>query len=120
MKLYVSSGKNVDDVAVSAFDASSKMTEVGAQIALTLGVLTPYIDAAYVSEDTTKAAYSTELVDDSVTDLNASAPDGYVTYGGGFILNLSSKVNGYLNYSETSGREDFNETTLSGSLRIKF
>jgi len=109
------------DEAIGGKTYSSDLTEAGISIALSTGArLIPYVDLAYVNEDTTKASYSTELVDDSVTDLNASAPDGYVTYGGGFILNLSSKVNGYLNYSETSGRDDFNETTLSGSLRIKF
>ena len=55
-----------------------------------------------------------------VVELNASAPDGYVTYGGGFILNLSSKVNGFVNVSETTNREDYKETTISGDLRIKF
>ena len=67
-----------------------------------------------------KSSYSSELVDDSVAELNASAPDGYVTYGGGLILNLSSKVNGYVNVSETTNREDYKETTISGDLRIKF
>ena len=97
------------------------MTEAGLSIALSTGAkLIPYVDVAYVNEDTTKASYSTELKDDGVADINASSPDGYMTYGGGLILNLSSKVNGYLNYQETTSRDDFNETTISGNLRIKF
>ena len=58
--------------------------------------------------------------DGTAADLDASAPDGYITYGGGFILNLSNKVNGYLAISETTNREDFSETTISGSLKLKF
>jgi hypothetical protein len=109
------------DIAIGGKTYSSDMTEAGLSIALSTGTkLVPYFDVAYVKEDTSKASYSSELVDDSVAELNASAPDGYVTYGGGFILNLSSKVNGYVNVSETTNREDYKETTISGDLRIKF
>ena len=80
----------------------------------------PYIDLAYVNEDTTKAAYNTELSTDGVAELNASAPDGYMTYGGGLLLNLSSKASGYLSIQETAIRDDFSETVISGSLRLKF
>ena len=52
--------------------------------------------------------------------LGASAPDGYITYGGGVILSLSDKVSGYLNLSETTTRTDFSETSVTGSLRLKF
>ena len=98
------------------------MTEAGLAIALSTGKrLVPYVDVAYVTEDTTSAAYQTELkTDGTAADLGASAADGYVSYGGGFLLNLSDKVNGYLAISETTNREDFSETTISGSLKLKF
>jgi uncharacterized protein GlcG (DUF336 family) len=101
---------------------SSDMTEAGLAIALsTGGKITPFVDVAYVKEDTTSAAYKTELTGDgSAADLGASAPDGYVTYGGGIMLNLSGKVTGYVNVSETTSRTDFTETSISGSLRVKF
>ncbi|OUU27990.1 MAG: hypothetical protein CBB97_05250 [Candidatus Endolissoclinum sp. TMED37] len=111
------------DVNVGGKTYSSDMTEAGLAIALSTGKkLTPYIDVAYVSEDTTAAAYQIERTTDgtSAADLAASAPDGYITYGGGLILNLSGKVNGYVSVSETTNREDYNETTISGSLRLKF
>jgi hypothetical protein len=83
--------------------------------------LTPYIDLSYVAEDTTSAAYQTErTTDGTAADLGASAADGYIAYGGGVLLNLSNKVNGYLAISETTNREDFSETTIAGSLRLKF
>lgn len=110
------------DVSVAGKTYSSDMTEAGLGIALSLGGrLVPYVDVAYVTEDTTAASYETELTTDgSAADLGASAADGYVSYGGGFILNLSDKVNGYISVSETTNREDFNETTISGSLKLKF
>ena len=111
------------DVSVSGKTYSSDMTEAGLAIALSTGKkLTPYIDLAYVSEDTTAAAYQAERTTDgtSAADLAASAPDGYISYGGGLILNLSGKVNGYISVSETTNREDYSETTISGSLKLKF
>ena len=97
------------------------MTEAGLSIALaTSARISPYFDIAYVNEDTTAASYATEATADGNSDLLASAPDGYITYGGGMILNLSSKVNGYVSISETTNREDFSETLLTGSLKLKF
>ena len=117
-----SSGATTDET-VAGKTYSSNMTEAGLSIALSTGKkLTPYIDIAYVNEDTTAAAYLTERTTDGTTaaDLAASAADGYISYGGGFILNLSNKVNGFVSISETTNREDFSETTVSGSLRLKF
>lgn len=110
------------DVSVGGKTYSSDMSEAGLSVALSMGnKLTPYIDLAYVSEDTTSASYLSErTTDGTAADLGASAADGYISYGGGVILNLSGKVNGYVSLSETTNREDFNETTVSGSLRLKF
>ena len=83
------------------------------------GKLVPFVDVAYVSESTTAAAYQTEATAGG-TDLGASAPDGYITYGGGLILNLQGKMSGYLSVMETTTRTDYSETTISGSLRLKF
>jgi len=109
------------DDAVGGKTYSSDMTEAGLSIALaTSARISPYFDIAYVNEDTTAASYATEATADGNSDLLASAPDGYITYGGGMILNLSSKVNGYVSISETTNREDFSETLLTGSLKLKF
>jgi len=113
--------KSTADDAVAGKTYSSDMTEAGLSIALaTSKRISPYFDLAYVTEDTTSAAYQNEATADGGSDLGASAADGYITYGGGVILNLSSKVNGYVNITETTNREDFNETVVSGSLRLKF
>ena len=62
-------GKNVADIAVAAFSASSEMTEVGLNAAISLGAVTPFIDLAYVNEDTTSASYQTELTTDDLLRL---------------------------------------------------
>ena len=109
------------DDAVSGKTYSSDMTEAGLSIAIAANArITPYIDVAYINEETTSAAYQNEATADGNSDLAASAPDGYITYGGGVMLNLSNKVNGYVSLSETTNREDYNETVVSGSLKLKF
>ena len=53
-------------------------------------------------------------------DLDASAPDGYITYGGGVMLNLSNKVLDIFLYQKLQIETDYSETTISGSLKLKF
>jgi len=119
--IYTTEVTTTDD-SIAGKTYSSDITEAGLSIALSAGkILTPFVDFAYVTEDTTAASYQTEYASDgSAADLAASAPDGYVTYGGGVLLNLSNKVNGYLSIAETTSREDFSETVVSGSLKLKF
>ena len=115
-----STGKNAEDISVAAFNAESSMTEVGAQIAVTFGAITPYIDAAFEDEDTTSAAYNTELTTDDVVETAATDSDGYTSLGFGISLNLRGRLTGNISYYETMDRDDYNESTFSGSLRIQF
>lgn len=108
------------DDAVSGKTYTSDMTEAGLSIALSTGnKLVPFVDVSYVSESTTAAAYNTEATAGG-SDLGASAPDGYMTYGGGFILNLQGNMSGYFSVMETTTRTDYSETAISGSLKLKF
>ena len=110
------------DEAVAGKTYSTNMTEAGISIALSAtSKLVPFVDLAYVNEDTTSAAYNNEaLSDGSAADLAASAPDGYITYGGGVMLNLKSKLNGYISVQEVTNRDDYSETSISGSLKLRF
>ena len=101
---------------------SSDKSEAGLSIFIGGGSkLIPFLYVSYVSEDTTAASYNSELTADAATaDLNASAPDGYMTYGGGLILNIKGRMSGYLSVTETTTRTDYSETTISGSLKLKF
>ena len=81
------------DDSIAAKNYSSDMTEAGISIALAANSrLTPFVDVAYVKEETTSAAYNNESLSDEGADLGASAPDGYVTYGGGLMLNLRVRL----------------------------
>ena len=115
-----STGKNVANVAVAAFSASSTMTEIGANLAVKLGPITPFFDAAYVQEDTTSANYLTEKTTDALTETAATDADGYQQLGVGASLNIRNKVQGIISYYEVMDRDDYNETVVSGTLRLKF
>ena len=110
------------DETVAGKSYSSDMGEAGLSIAISTGSkLIPFFDIAYVNEDTTAATYNAEATADATSaDLDASAPDGYITYGGGLILNLQSKMSGYVSVMETTNRDDYSETVISGSLKLKF
>ena len=109
------------DESVAGKTYSSDMTEAGLSIALSTGSkLVPFIDLSYVNEDTTAAAYQVEATADGTGDLSASAPDGYITYGGGIILNIQGRMSGYLSIMETATRTDYSETVVSGSLKLRF
>ncbi len=113
-------GKNVDNVAVAAFSASSTLTEVGINAAFAFGPITPFIDAAIVSEDTTQASYKTEITTDALTETAATDADGYSIMGLGINLNLRNRLTGSISYYETYDRDDYNETTMSATLRLNF
>ena len=107
---------------ISGKTYSSDMSEAGLSIVIGGGSkLIPFLDVSYVNEETTSAAYNNELTaDGAAADLDASAPDGYITYGGGLILNIKGRMSGYLSVTETTTRTDYSETTISGSLKLKF
>ncbi len=108
------------DEAISAFSASSDVMELGVGIARGVGKLTPYLDLAYASEDTTSANYNTEIADDGFADATASDADGFFTVGAGVNLNISGKVSGNISYVETMERDDYEESTLSATLKLSF
>ena len=113
-------GKNVADVQVAAFSANSTLTEIGINASIGAGVVTPFIDAAYVAEDTTQASYQTELTTDSLAETSATDADGYSILGAGISLNVSGRLTGILSYYETMDRDDYNETTLSATIKLSF
>ncbi len=113
-------GKNTADVSVAAFSASSTMTELGINASIGLGAFMPFIDVAYVNEDTTSATYQTELQSDSINDTTATDADGYTSAGIGVNLNLRNKLTGSLSYYQIYDRDDYDEKTMSATIRLSF
>ena len=113
-------GKNTADVAVASFDASSTLTELGINASISLGGFTPFLDAAYVQEDTTQASYLTEKTTDALAETSATDADGYTSLGVGVNLHLRGRITGGISYYETYDRDDYNENTLSATIRLSF
>ena len=87
-------GKNASNIAVAANSSSSSTTEVGIKMIASLGMISPYLDLAYVSEDTTAATYLTEQSTDAVEETGATNSDGYGLVGLGVNLNVGSFIRG--------------------------
>lgn len=107
---------------VAAFSASTEMTEVGVSIAANLGIITPFVDYAYVDEDTTSASYRSSLAtkDTASSDITATDADGYTSFGGGIMINLRNRLTGTISYYDVTDRDDYNEDSLSATLRLRF
>ena len=91
-----------------------------ALVSRAMGALTPFIDLSYASEDTTSASYNTEITTDGFDDAAASDPDAYFTVGAGINLNLRGKLSGSIMYIETMDRDDYEENTVSATLKLSF
>lgn len=110
------------DEAVAAVDASSETTTIGVSLARALrsGAVTPYVDLAYSNEDTTAAAYRAEISTDGFADQVASDPDSFYTIGAGVNVNIRGRLTGLVAIQETMDRDDYNETTVSATIRLQF
>ena len=96
------------------------MTELGINASIGLGAFMPFVDVAYVNEDTTSATYQTELQSDSVNDTTATDADGYTSAGFGVNLYLRNRLTGSLSYYQIYDRDDYDEKTLSATIRLSF
>ena len=107
---------------VASLSASTQMTEVGLSISANLGVVTPFIDFAVVDETTTSATYKTSLTtkDTASSDIASTDADGYTSFGGGIMINLRNRLTGTISYYDITDRDDYNEDSLSATLRLKF
>jgi len=105
---------------VSAWQAESKVVEAGLSISANLGAISPYLDLAYASEDTTSAAYKTEATTDTVSDAAASSADDSYTVGVGVNLRVGGRLTGNISYFEVMDRTDYNEQSVMGSIRLSF
>jgi hypothetical protein len=108
------------DESIAAFSAKSEIMDIGVSVVRSLGALTPYLDVSYASEDSTNATYNTEIESDGFDDAAATDADGYWTVGAGINLNLRGKLSANLQYIEIMDRDDYEESIVSGTLKLSF
>jgi len=94
---------------------------VGIKVSANLGNLIPYLDISYDSEDTTKASYTKEAgTDGNDTEQAGTNYSSSMRIGGGINFMLGSHIKGGFSAGSITGRDDWNENYISGSLSLGF
>ena len=114
-------GLTVTDDAIAARSVESETMEAGINIAANLGMIVPYLNFTYATEDTTKAAYKSEKgTDGTALDVAASNYSSSYTIGGGFNFMVGSHIKGGVRLGMVNGRDDWEESYMAGNLSIGF
>ena len=111
----------VTDDSIAARSVESETMEIGLKVAASLGKVVPYIDLSYNTEDTTNPVYKTEAgTDGTAADLVASNAETSYTIGGGVNFIISNHLSGGIRAGTVNGRDDYEETYMSGSINLSF
>ena len=101
------------DDAIAARSVESETMEAGINISANLGMMVPYINVSYATEDTTQASYKTEAgTDGSALDIAASNYSESYTIGGGINFMIGSNISGGVRAGMINGREDWSESYI--------
>jgi hypothetical protein len=111
----------VTDDGISARSVSSETISLGMVLSANYGKVVPYVDFSYDSEDTTAAAYKTEVgTDGNNSEAKASDYDSSMRIGAGLNFMLGSHITGGVRAGQITGREDWTENYMAGTLSIGF
>ncbi len=111
----------VTDDAIAARSVESETMEAGVNISANLGNIIPFVSLSYASEDTTKASYKSETgTDGNDQEQAGSSYSSSYTIGGGINFMLGSHVTGGVRVGNVNGRDDWEESYMSGNISIGF
>jgi len=111
----------VDDDSIAARSVSTETMSVGVKLQANLGKLVPYLDFSYNSEDTTRGAYKVEAnTDGNDAETAATNYSSSTNIGGGVDFMLGSHITGGVRAGKVTGRDDWEESYMAGSLSIGF
>ena len=85
-----------------------------------LGNVVPYLDFSYDSEDTTAAVYKAELGTDEALEAKASDYDTSIRIGGGVNFMIGSHITGGVRAGQITGRDDWTENYMAGTVSLGF
>jgi len=111
----------VTDDQIAARSIENETMSVGLKLSANYGKIVPYLDISYDSEDTTKAVFK----DEAGTDGNDNEQDGTnysssMKIGGGINFMLGSHIKGGVRAGSISGRDDWEEDYVAGSISLGF
>jgi hypothetical protein len=111
----------VTDDAIAARSVTSEAISLGMVLSANLGKLVPYIDFSYDSEDTSKAAYKVEAsADGNGNETKATDYGNSMRIGGGLNFMLGSHITGGVRAGQVTGRDDWEENYMAGTISIGF
>jgi hypothetical protein len=111
----------VTDDAIAARSVESETMEAGVNISANLGNIIPFVSLSYASEDTTKASYKSETgTDGNDQEQAGSNYSSSYTIGGGINFMLGSHITGGVRVGNVNGRDDWEESYMSGNISIGF
>ncbi|MDB9761444.1 autotransporter outer membrane beta-barrel domain-containing protein [Alphaproteobacteria bacterium] len=111
----------VTDDEIATRNVTSETISLGMKLSANLGKIVPYVGFSYDSEDTTKASFKSEAgTDGNDGELKASDYTDSIRYGVGMNFMLGSHVTGGVRAGQITGRDDWKESYMSGTLSIGF
>jgi hypothetical protein len=110
----------VTDDAIAARSVSSETVSLGMVLSANFGKVVPYLDFSYDSEDTTAAAYKVEIGTDEALEAKASDYDTSMRIGAGLNFMIGSHITGGVRAGQITGREDWTENYMAGTLSLGF
>ena len=110
----------VTDDAIAARSVSTETISLGMMLSANLGKAVPFVDFSYDSEDTTRASYKAELGTDGVNDALSTDYSSSMRIGTGINFMLGSHLTGGIRAGMISGRDDWKENYMAGSISLGF
>jgi hypothetical protein len=111
----------VTDDAITARSVESETMSIGLRLSANLGKIVPYLDMSYDSEDTTRASYKNEVGTDGVdSEKKGSDYSQSTKIGGGINFMLGNHVKGGIRAGSITGRDDWSESYVAGSISLGF
>jgi hypothetical protein len=113
-------GLTVTDDSIAARSVTTETMSLGMKLSANYGMMIPYLDFSYDSEDTTRAAYKSEVGTDGNTDAVSTDYSDSMRIGAGVNFMLGSHVTGGVRAGQVSGRDDWRESYVAGNISIGF
>jgi len=111
----------VTDDTIARRTVTTETVSIGMKLSANLGKVMPYVGFSYDTEDTTKAAYKGEAgADGTLNETLATDYSESMTIGGGLNFVLGSHITGGIRAGQITGRDDWKESYMAGSISIGF
>jgi len=110
----------VTDDSIAARSVESETMSIGLKLSANLGILVPFVDMSYNSEDTTKAVYKEEAGTDLNSETAATNYSSSLRIAGGVNFMIGSYLKGGVRAGKISGRDDWEEDFVAGNISLGF